>query len=222
MKIINTILQALAHRVYSSRAIAQWIFKLKFQPMKSAYYYFDITTYTILKKVIPRLTKNNVVIDLGTGPHAIIGLSVWKRVGCKVTSVDINPNLAAFARQSIQLNNASLEVIESDLFANVRHPFDTVIFNAPYVPTKDGESWKLSKETQTQWDGGADGTVVIQKLFRALADRKDRVTCYLGINGLLVSQKTVYALLKNFPNLQCLEIIKIGILPTDIYVITNQ
>lgn len=222
MKIVNAILQAVAHRIYSSRAIAQSIFKLKFQPMQTAYYYFDITTYTILKKVIPRLHKNNVVLDLGTGPHAIVGLSVWKRVGCKVTSVDINPNLAAFARQSIQLNNAPLEVVESDIFANVRDRFDTVIFNAPYVPTGDGESWRLSKETQSQWDGGSDGTVVIQKLFQALADCKNPVTCYLGINGLLVSQNTVKSLLEKFPGLYCPEIIKLGILPTDMYVIKNQ
>lgn len=222
MKIVNRILQAFAHRIYSSRAIAQYIFELKFQPMKSAYYYFDITTYTILKKVIPRLTKSNVVLDLGTGPHAVVGLSTWKRIGCKVISVDINPNLASFARQTIQLNSAPIEVVESDLFTNVRDRFDTVIFNAPYVPTGDGESWNLSKETQTQWDGGADGTEVIQKLFRALANYKDPVTCFMGINGLLVPQKAVYSLLKNFPGLHCPEIIKIGMLPTDVYVIKNQ
>ncbi len=67
-----------------------------------------------------------------------------------VTAVDINPEAV--------IKDKNITFIQSDLFSNVRGKFDTIIFNAPYLPS-DGEK-------DPALDGGKQGHETIERFLK--------------------------------------------------------
>jgi release factor glutamine methyltransferase len=71
------------------------------------------------------------LLDMGTGagPIAVVAAAA----GAVVTACDINPRAVALARENSALNGLNTEVIESDLFAELRdRQFDLICFNLPF------------------------------------------------------------------------------------------
>jgi len=221
VKFLTSIIQLLVNKIYRSKFIAQLIFHINFPDIEPHDYYFDVTTLALYKKVTPRLDKNNIVLDLGTGPHAILGLSFLKKVGCKVICADVNLDLVKLAKKNVTYNHESIKVVESNFFNKINSPFDTIVFNTPYIPTQTGKSWNLPDKRSSQWDGGNRGTNVIDLFLEAMEKNKNSLTAYLGINSMFVPKSDILYLLKKHRGLTLTQIIKSIILPTDIYVIHN-
>src|SRR5882724_7624347 len=87
------------------------------------------------------------ILDMGTGSG--VCAIVAARNGRRVVAVDINPTAVRCARTNVFLNDVSdrVEVLQSDLFANVRgQRFDVVLFNPPFVrgvPEDDADrAWR--------------------------------------------------------------------------------
>ena len=214
-------LQAVAYEVFRSRPLAEMLFGVKFRPVGRDFYYFDTTTYVTTRRVQRSLTANNTVVDMGTGTAAAVGLYVWKNIGCRVISVDINPTMVQMSTESVKLNHAPIQVIQSSFFDNVKEPFDTVIFNPPYVPTNVGLDRQLSDATRSQWDGGPAGTDVIHGFLDAVAALPHEVTVYMGINDWHVGQKEIFASLRE-RGLILEEVTKPSVLPVYVYVFKNN
>ena len=222
MSILRSALQALSLPIYRSRRIAQAIFPISFFPTGPKDYYFDITTVVLVQRVAPRIHKNDHLLDLGTGAHAVVGLSLWKRIGCRVTCSDINPDLVDLAAKNIAENRAPLEVIHSRLFADVTAAFNVVVFNPPYVPADQAVGSRLAKLRRTQFDGGDDGMRVIREFLDDLANRSVPTCAYMGINRLCVPSERILALIRDHSSLSLIEFLPSRVLQCDVYVISNR
>ena len=65
----------------------------------------------------------------------------------------------------MEQNNASLKVIQSDLFENISSSYDVIFFNSVYIPTARGitDGIDALHEYQTDWCGGEDGLRTIKQ-----------------------------------------------------------
>jgi len=128
--------------------------------------------------------KDEVVLDMGTG-CGILGIIAADKAA-EVVMVDINPYAVRCAKENAKLNRVLEKIcfVQGNLFTPIRteEKFDSILFNAPYLPSKPSEdkSW-LGRA----WAGGAAGRQVI-----------DRFICeapeYLKENGcILLMQSTL-------------------------------
>ncbi len=206
-------------KIMKSNLIATLIFKIKFNPIQDGTYYFDMTTYVLTKFLLKNLNNKDSILDMGTGSCCVIGLTLWKHLGCNVISSDVNPDVLSSAQQNINLNCAQIKPVHSNLFENITDNFDIVTFNPPYVPTNDGNKNKLSKKFQSQWDGGLDGTLIIDKFLNEFHELKKPVVAYVGINSKYVSKKKILPLINSKNNLKLKKIHQHLFLPIQIYII---
>lgn len=214
-------LQSLALRASKSRLLAQLLFGIKFRPVDRQYYYFDTTTYVTTRRAWKSLRRNNAVVDMGTGSAAAVGLCLWKKVGCSVISVDVNPTMVEMSAASVRLNGAPIKVVRSDFFQNVHEPFDTVIFNPPYVQTEAGLARRLTQATRSQWDGGPAGTDVIERFVDEIVALPHPVVVYMGINSWHLKRETVLDILSRRPGIVVDEVFRHRILPVYVYIFRN-
>jgi len=216
-----SIVQAVAMKVYSSKTIAKMLFGIEFPKLGPKDYYFDISAHVVVREVSQRIGPKNHLCDLGTGSFGVIGLSLWKKTGCKVTCVDVNPELAASTRKNIALNNAPIEVVDSSFFTNVKAPFDVVTFNPPYITTQAGKDLGIESRP-AQWDGGDDGMQIVRPFLKACADRATPLQCYLAMNTLFVKGEQIRALVAKEPGLEYQETIRSRLLPIELHVFKNR
>jgi release factor glutamine methyltransferase len=108
------------------------------------------------------INKDDYVLDMGTG-SGILGIIAAEQA-CKVVAIDLNPHAIRCANQNAKLNsvNGKMHFIRGDLFAplNKGAYFDTVLFNAPYVPSEENE---LDFWLGRSWAGGITGRQVMDK-----------------------------------------------------------
>jgi methylase of polypeptide subunit release factors len=215
-----SLLQRAAHRVYRSKFVARRLFGIQLPALGPKDYYFDISTWIVVREVARRIGPENHLLDLGTGSFGVIGISLWKKTGCQVTSVDIDPELVASTRRNVELNRAPIEVVHSNLFQEVKVPFDVVTFNPPYLTTEAGQSLHIDAR-QGQWDGGAEGTSAVGPFLKAVAARPNHVTAYLAMNTLFVKGDVIRAMVAKEPGLRYRETITSRLLPIDLHVFEN-
>ena len=106
--------------------------------------------------------EGETVLDMGTG-CGILGILAAKKANA-VVAVDINPYAVRCAKRNAKLNNVKNKIhyVQGDMFTplNENLKFDTVLFNAPYLPAEESEaiSW-----IGRAWAGGATGRQVIDR-----------------------------------------------------------
>lgn len=114
------------------------------------------------------------ILDMGCG-SGVIGLSLAKLLDHQKPSlvlVDKSSDALQLAEENRQaiVPEANVELIESDLFANVDGQFDLIVANLPYIPDSDQTS--LSREVQQDpamaLYGGEVGTEIIEQFFQQL------------------------------------------------------
>ena len=99
-------------------------------------------------------------LELGAG-NGLISLAAAKR-GAIVTATDINANAVNSLQENSRANQLPIEIIHSDLFADIPHQrFDIVAINPPYYK-KDPES-----PEEHAWYCGTEGQY-FQKLFEQI------------------------------------------------------
>jgi len=119
--------------------------------------------------------KDEVVLDMGTG-CGILGIIAADKAA-KVVMVDINPYAVQCAKENAKLNGVldKMLFVQGDLFAPIRveEKFDSILFNAPYLPSEPFEdiSW-LGRA----WAGGVAGRQVVDRFILEASE-------YLKENG---------------------------------------
>jgi release factor glutamine methyltransferase len=127
--------------------------------------------------------SDHAVLDLGTG-SGILAITAAQKAQ-NVLAADLNPYAIRCAKENAKLNHAqNMAFLQSDLFSAfaVGVKFDLVLFNAPYLPSEDGEeaTW-----IGRSWAGGANGRVVVDHFIA-------EVPAYLKPNGrVLLMQSTL-------------------------------
>ena len=102
------------------------------------------------------------VLDVGTG-CGILAIIAAKKGG-SVVAVDLNPFAVRCAKKNSVLNNVhdKIDFVQTSLFTalNETAKFNLISFNAPYLPSEDGESETWIGRA---WAGGANGREVVDR-----------------------------------------------------------
>jgi methylase of polypeptide subunit release factors len=203
-----------------SRFLARALFGVDFRPLGEDETYFDATTLVLVRRAAERLTRDSRVLDMGTGTVAVVGLTLWKKLGCQVISVDVNPESVKLAQANIDRNHAPIRAIQSSFFTAVDQAFDAVVFNPPYVPTRAGLARGLPERFRSQWDGGKDGLDVIERFLTAWeADRRGPLAI-MGVNHRHAPRRSVLSVVEAHPGIRVEEIYRAPLLPVDVYALT--
>lgn len=108
------------------------------------------------------VASGDYVLDLGTG-SGILAVLAAKKGGLAI-AVDLNPYAIRCAYENAKLNHVQGEIsfVQGDLFTALiaDSKFDVILFNAPYLPSEEGEeaSW-----IGRSWAGGTNGRDVIDR-----------------------------------------------------------
>lgn len=100
------------------------------------------------------------VLDIGTGSGALAVTLALERERDLVAATDISAGALRVARENARRHRARVALVQTDLAAGLRGPFDLIVSNPPYIPA--GEIAHLQREVR-DWEprvalaGGADG-----------------------------------------------------------------
>lgn len=100
------------------------------------------------------------VLDLCSGPGTL-GISLVEYCS-RVDFVELKTDVANALRFNILINGIDLDkvnIIQSDLFSNVKEQYDYILNNPPYVPVPDDEFLPICGA------GGEDGLLLVRKIF---------------------------------------------------------
>lgn len=129
--------------------------------------------------------ENYRVLDLCTG-SGCIGISLAlldPRI--TVDLVDLSPQALVVAKRNIELHHLQDRVncIESDVFTNVKHKYDLIISNPPYVSTSEYNATpkEFKNEPKMALECGKDGLDIIHKILKQAKN-------YLNPNGKLIAE----------------------------------
>jgi release factor glutamine methyltransferase len=130
------------------------------------------------------VTEGSAVLDMGVGCGILSILAARK--ADFVVAVDVNPHAVRCAAENAKLNHVHCKMtfLQADLFSALAAGavFDLVLFNAPYLPSEQGEA---ATWLGRSWAGGAGGREVVD---RFIAD----VGAHLKYGGrVLLLQSTV-------------------------------
>ncbi|OPX65567.1 MULTISPECIES: HemK2/MTQ2 family protein methyltransferase [unclassified Methanoregula] len=123
---------------------------MKYDP--SQVYSPEADTVLLLEAARAEAGPGDRVLEVGTG-SGLIAREIAKIA--RVVATDINPHAVIAAR------DACTGVIRADLLRGIRGPFDLVLFNPPYLPTRPEE--RMDDWLEYALDGGDNGRAVIER-----------------------------------------------------------
>ena len=114
------------------------------------------------------------VADVGTGSGILAVTLACERPMITVVATDISPAALAVARRNAEAHGVSSRIsfIEGDLLAATRGPFDVIVANPPYVPTRDAPGLSPDVrdfEPAVALFGGNHGLAVAARLMEDVA-----------------------------------------------------
>jgi release factor glutamine methyltransferase len=135
----------------------------------------EADTYLLLEAARLEVKPGDRVLEAGTG-SGLIAAELAQVTG--VVATDINPHAVLCARQR------GVDVVQSDLFSGIRSTFDLIVFNPPYLPTRQEE--RIDDWLEHALDGGENGRLVIERF----SEQVGRVLAPDGRILLLISSLT--------------------------------
>lgn len=116
-------------RTYSYKGITLEIPPAVFHPG------FFFSTKMLLRFISNKNLAGRQVLELGAGSGLLSIYAAQKRAN--VTASDINPVAVDCLRSNAENNGVLIDVVHSDLFANIPvRPFDLILINPPYYKRK--------------------------------------------------------------------------------------
>ena len=120
------------------------------------------------------------VLDICSG-SGCIGISLAKHKNFDVTLCDISNYAIENSKENAKINSVDVEIIQSDLFQNIKGKFDIIVSNPPYIKTE--VCARLEPEVKFHdpilaLDGGVDG----MKFYRQIIKQAPE---FLNYNGKL-------------------------------------
>jgi HemK-related putative methylase len=191
----KSILKILNNHIRKNKLFTRFLFDIKIGYNDRIHW--DFTTL-ILKKVLAEHVKPmDKVLEIGTGPFALLSQWLRRQCNCTIHAGDINPRYVDSARQCIMLNSSTISVFQSDLFDGITECYDVIFFNSVYIPTERGRADGIDKlhEYRTDWCGGLDGLETIKKfLVESKGHLLPKGKVLLGFNGAYIKKNNVMRL----------------------------
>lgn len=178
--------------IRKSSLVTRMLFGVKVLGSKRIHW--DFTTLALKKAINRHIEDGMRVLEMGTGPHAILSVYMAKKYRCEIVACDINPEYVRSAIETAKLNDVSIEVVESDYFANITGEFDVIIWNAVYIPYKVGIKSGIDNlcDYETDWCGGETGLESIEKFLQTAPDcLKVSGDILLGFNNFYLKENLV-------------------------------
>lgn len=192
-------LRVLNNLIRKNHLLTKSIFKVK--PPNNNDIHWDFTTLA-LKKALDQLAEfDHEILEIGTGPYAILSLYLFKKGYYGIVATDITANYITSARQTAAFNDADLAIVKSDLFTNIVNKYDIIFFNSVYIPETIGKQMGLNRlhSSKTHWCGGRYGNEVIREFLRvANYFLRDNGRILLGFNPHYLPSEKVYDLCLHF------------------------
>jgi release factor glutamine methyltransferase len=118
--------------------------------------------------LLRRIRPGQQILEVGTGPYAILSIFLAKRVRCDIVACDIDDTYVMNARKTIELNEVPVKVVNSNLFEGISDRFDIVFFNSVYIPRSTGTRLGIDRlhDRESDWCGGETGTEVIERFLK--------------------------------------------------------
>lgn len=115
-------------------------------------------TLLLLEAAREEVRPGELVLEIGTGSgHIALTLSCT----ATIVATDINPHAVRAARMK------GVEVVRADLLNGISGRFDLILFNPPYLPTRDEE--RIDDWFEYALDGGESGREVIELFVRQIS-----------------------------------------------------
>ena len=139
-----------------------------------------------------KITKNDTILDIGTG-SAVISIFCAKKTKNVVAS-DISDEILKIAEKNAKLNNIDhIKFVKSNLFENIDNKFSKIIFNPPYLPADQKDQSKI-KYSLESGENGRDITDEFIKNVKSYITPEG--TIYLVQSSLTNYEKTILELEK--------------------------
>ena len=89
--------------------------------------------------LVEKLVQENVnsILEIGTGSGAIAIALAKQMKNVQIEATDISEKALNTARQNAELNNVSINFIQSDIFENIKNKYDIIVSNPPYISKKE-------------------------------------------------------------------------------------
>ena len=133
------------YKAMRSPFVVKWLFGMKVLSEKELQIcfpqydlpaiYFTITTILLkglLKEKLKR-SPNLTLLEIGTGPFAILSGCLSRWTTQTIDATDIDPAFVASAQKHVELNKVNVRLFQSDLFDNVPtgKKYDVIFWNPP-------------------------------------------------------------------------------------------
>jgi len=92
-------------------------------------------TELIVEKVLQEDFSS--ILEIGTGSGAIAIALAKQMKNVKIKATDISEEALNTARQNAELNNVSINFVQSDIFENIKNKYDIIVSNPPYISKKE-------------------------------------------------------------------------------------
>ena len=191
----NSVLKILNNRVRRNSLITKLIFGVETKGNQRIHW--DFTTLVLGDFLVQRVRTGYRVLEIGTGPYAILSILLLKHVACKVVACDISEVYVKEAIRTARINSVLLNVVCSDLFSNIDGEFNVIFFNSVYIPRQVGERLGIDKlhNRETDWCGGENGVEIIDRFLReASTHLMESGEILLGFNAKYLNQDLVVKL----------------------------
>ena len=186
--------------LYRSPLCARALFGTWLEPCDDLSF-FELCTVVMRRALARDLRPGMRVLEVGTGPYAVLSLWAVKRFGVDIVGTEIEPSWAERARKLAARNGTRLEIRTTDIVAGVDGPFDAVWFVPPFISrsrfddvvasgwTGDARTLELLALRSV---GGEEGSELIARFYADVVTRlSERGRTYVAYNNRHVDDERV-------------------------------
>ena len=126
-------------------------------------------TEVLVEEALKRIDGCSTVLDIGTGSGAVAVALAHEKPGLSVTALDCSECALEVARGNARRNGVEERItcLAGDLNSLPSGPFDMIVSNPPYIPSRDWEQLMpevRDHEPRLALDGGDDGLEAYRRI----------------------------------------------------------
>jgi len=118
-------------------------------------------SFLLAQAALSIIQNSENILEVGCG-SGIISAVIKNNTKARITGIDINPHAVQCTKEN------GVDAIRGNLLSCTKGKFEIIIFNPPYLPTKDEE--RTGDWINVALDGGNDGREIINRFLVEACD----------------------------------------------------